>query len=37
MLIEIKSILAVFLMREYEAEHGHDIFFIEENEMIEII
>lgn len=29
--------LMVNLMRMYEAEHGHDIFYLEENEMIEII
>ena len=27
----------VNLMREFEAEHGHDIFFLEEDEMIDII
>lgn len=27
----------VNLMREYEAEHGRDIFFLEEDEMMEII
>ena len=29
--------LMVNLMREYEAEHGRDIFFLEEDEMMEII
>lgn len=29
--------LMVNLMREYEAVHGHDIFYLEENEMIDII
>jgi len=29
--------LMVNLMREYEAEHGRDIFFLEEEEMMEII
>ena len=27
----------VNLMRDYEAEHGHDIFYLEEDEMIQII
>lgn len=29
--------LMVNLMRDYEAEHGHDIFYLEEDEMIQII
>lgn len=29
--------LMINLMREYEAEHGRDIFFLEEDELIEII
>ena len=29
--------LMINLMREYEAEHGRDIFFLEEDEMMEII
>ena len=31
------SQLMVNLMHRYEAEHGHDIFYLEENAMIEII
>ena len=29
--------LMVNLMREYEAEHGRDFFFLEEDEMIKVI
>lgn len=29
--------LMVNLMRDYEAEHGHDIFYLEEDEMIRVI
>ena len=29
--------LMVNLMRDYEAEHGRDIFYLEEDEMIQII